>query len=200
MATDAERAGASDEALVAEFQRDPDGVSGRAALESLIQRWSGRVYRWAYRFVREHEQALDLSQDCMVRAIQALPRYEARGRFSAWLFTIVHNRCRSEVRRRSWSLDPEIDTERLVANEPGPEAEFASAEAQGRLFAAMETALDMRERVALWLRAVEGMSVEDITCLLRVEGASGARGLLQTARRKLKAALDPGMRREEKLP
>jgi DNA-directed RNA polymerase specialized sigma24 family protein len=54
----------------------------------------------------------------------------------------------------------------------------------------MEAALDAKERAALWLRAEEGMSVDDITRMLRVDGASGARGLLQTARRKLRAVLD----------
>ena len=41
----------------------------------------------------------------------------------------------------------------------------------------------------MWLRAYEGMSVEDITRMMKLNGASGARGLLQTARRKLRAAL-----------
>jgi len=200
MSKGAEREEATDESLVAEFQRDPDGASGSAALTALVQRWSGRVYLWAYRIVREREQALDVSQDCLVRMMQALPRYDAHGRFSAWLFTIVHNRCRSAVRRRSWNRDPEIDADLLIAGSAGPEESYESAETRRRVYAAMEATLDMRERTALWLRAGEGMSVEDITRVLQVDGASGARGLLQTARRKLRAALEAAEHNDEGRP
>jgi RNA polymerase sigma-70 factor (ECF subfamily) len=182
--------GETDEALAIAYQRDPSSTVGAAAVTTLIERWSGRVYLWAYRMVRDREQALDVAQDCLVRMLQALPRYETRGRFSAWLFTIVHNRCRSAMRRRSWIRDHEIDTELLIANTAGPDKEYESAEARARVLAAMEAALDAKERAALWLRAEEGMSVDDITRMLRVDGASGARGLLQTARRKLRAVLD----------
>jgi len=179
-----------DEALIAEYLGDRGGARGRAALSGLIERWSGRVYGWAFRVVRERESALDLAQESLMQMVEALPRYEPRGKFSAWLFVIVHRRCLSAVRRRSLDLDREIDGDSLGARGAGPDAEHESAAAMRRIFAVMEQVLDPRERAALWLRAYEGMSVEDITQVLRVDGASGARGLLQTARRKLRAALD----------
>jgi DNA-directed RNA polymerase specialized sigma24 family protein len=49
--------------------------------------------------------------------------------------------------------------------------------------------LDPLEREAIWLRCYEGMPVEEITGLLGIDTASGARGILQRARRKLRAAL-----------
>jgi len=44
-------------------------------------------------------------------------------------------------------------------------------------------------REALWLRCFEHMPVDEIGRVMRLENASGARGLLQRARRKLRAAL-----------
>ena len=46
------------------------------------------------------------------------------------------------------------------------------------------------ERQAIVMRCFERVPVGDITDALRIEGASGARGLLQTARRKLRAVLE----------
>ncbi len=181
----------SDEMLIAEYLDDREGPLGRAALGALIDRWSGRVYRWAHRVVRERERALDLAQDSLIQMVDALPRYEARGRFSAWLFVIVHHRCLSAVRRRSLDVDPEVSADSLLAPGAGPEADHESSETMRRILGAMEQALEPRERAALWMRAYEGMSVDDITRVLGVDGASGARGLLQTARRKLRAALAP---------
>lgn len=190
MVEEPERDPNSDESLALRYARDPASAAGRAALARLVERWSGRVYVWAYRIVREREQALDLSQDCLVRMIGALPRYEPRGRFAAWLFTIVHNRCRSALGRARWARDPDMELELLPADGAGPDEAYESAESARRLMDAMHASLDERERLALWLRAEEGMSVPDITRLMKIETPSGARGLLQTARRKLSAALE----------
>jgi len=181
-----------DDDLVATYVRDPDGSGGRAAADALLARWSVPVYRWAHRIVRDHDRALDLAQDSLLQMLGALARYEPRGRFSAWLFVIVHHRCVAAVRPRSLRHDPEIDADTLPATEPGPDEAHESAAERARVFAAIDGVLDDQERAALWLRASEGMSVEEITRVLRLESATGARGLLQTARRKLRAALREG--------
>src|SRR5580765_6171577 len=176
---------ATDEDLVAAFQRDPRGHDGRAAAGELVERWSGRVYGWSFRVVRERELALDLAQDCLLRMYEALPRYVSRGRFSAWLFTIVHHRCVSEVRKRPLRFDPEVDTDSLTGPGADPAAGIENDDERTRVLDAMEHALDVDERTALWLRAWEGMSVNEITRIMDLEGASGGRALLQRARRKL---------------
>lgn len=178
-----------DEALIRRYQADPNGESGRAATGVLLGRWHGRVYSWAFRVLREREAALDASQEALTQAYAALIRYQARGRFSAWLFTIVHNRCLSEVRKRPLVRDPELDVDALEGRLPGPVEAYEEREGVGRIEALVERVLDPRERTALWLRVNEGLSMDEITRLLDVDGASGARGLLQTARRKLRAAL-----------
>ena len=174
-----------DEELVRQHVANPSGPA--AAI--LISRWQDRVYQWAYRVVRDHDAALDIAQDALTRMYQALPKYQARGRFGAWLFAIVHNRARSAVQRRSLVHDPEIDAEALPSPQRGPDENYAAAEWEQHVLDAMDRVLDPVERTALWLRAFEGMGMDDITQLLKLNGASGARGLLQTARRKLNGAL-----------
>jgi len=48
------------------------------------------------------------------------------------------------------------------------------------------------EQKAIWLRCFERLPIDEITGMLGIEAKSGARGMLQTARRKLKAALEEG--------
>jgi RNA polymerase sigma-70 factor (ECF subfamily) len=150
------------------------------------------------RVVREPEAALDVAQTALLQMVEALPRYESRGRFSAWLFTIVQNACRRTFRRTSLVRDPGIDPDELFAAGPSVEEGYFSREDERRVLDAMQRALEPQERAALWLRAQEGMSVDEITDLLRLDGASGARALLQTARRKLRAALAAGESRGER--
>jgi RNA polymerase sigma-70 factor (ECF subfamily) len=189
MSEDAADERLTDESLVRVHLGDPEGKAGREALSCLVSRWSERTYVWAYRFMRERESALDVAQDCLVQMVRALPRYQARGKFSAWLFTIVHHRCLDEIRKRKHERETDADLDGFVSKDAGPEESFERNEHRERVFAAMRVHLEPVERTALWLRAYEGMSVEDITEVLRLDGASGARGVLQTARRKLRAAL-----------
>ena len=182
-----------DDHLIASYLRAPESREGREAVSRLLARWRMPVYGWARRFVNDREDALDLAQECLVQAYRALASYEARGKFSAWLFTIVHNKCIARSRRKP-RLFADVETDELSAQEPAPDERLESDEQRERVFEAMERVLTQEERTALWLRAWEEMSVENITALMGFRGATGARGVLQTARRKLRAALEePGL-------
>ena len=191
MEQDQEQAQAEDEVLVRRFQADPQGSAGRGAAGELIARWQVRVYSWCFRILREREAALDAAQESLTRMYIALPRYEGRGRFSAWLFTIVHNQCIGQVRPRPLTRDSTIDVDWLRDEGPGPDREFESAELERRVLEAMERELEPNERMAVWLRAFEGVAVDEITVLMDLQGAAGARSMLQSARKKLRAALRP---------
>lgn len=174
-----------DEALIRAHLTDPSG--GWA--EVLVERWQDRVYQWAYRVVRDHDAALDVAQDALLSMYRTLPDYQPQGRFGAWLFTIVHNRARSAVRRRPLVQDSEVDLDSLVSHERSPEARHEDNERARRVDDAIRTHLEPIERAALWLRAFEGLAVEDISSMLGFRNSTGARGVLQTARRKLRRAL-----------
>ena len=185
----------SDEQLVKTYQRAPGSRAGRAAVEELFSRWEDRLYAWCRRHVRNSEVALDMAQDAMLAAYRALPSFEGRCRFSSWLFGIARNRCLREIdRSRRWS-DEEIDPDQQVDASPLPEHTLETRDELVKLLELCENRLDERERMAMWLRCEEDMGVDEITKVLGLDSASGARGLLQTARRKLRAALrerDPG--------
>ena len=69
-------------------------VSGdRRAFDRLVERHQRQVYRLCYRFVGNHEDASDLSQDTFVRAYRALPKFEQAARFTTWLHRIAVNVC-----------------------------------------------------------------------------------------------------------
>jgi RNA polymerase sigma-70 factor, ECF subfamily len=179
----------SDEHLVLVARSGPDTGEGRRAAETLLMRWRERLYLWCYRMVRDRELALDLTQECLVRAYRGLPAFEARAAVSSWLFAIARNRCRSALRARPLRPDPDVDMEELTDPLAGPEDAAGRRIELERVLAAMERALTPLERRALWLRAYEGLAVEEITRLLGIEGPSGARSVLQSARRKLRAVL-----------
>ncbi len=179
----------SDEELVRAYREDPRGRAGRAAIETLLGRWHGRVYAWCRVRVRDPQRALELAQDTMLGAIESLERFDGRSKFSSWLYAIARNKCISDFRVKRLLHDPEIDPDELPGVED-PESAWAGREGEERLLRLLGETLEPQEQDALWLRVVEERSVPEITAMLGLTSASGARGLLQTARRKLRAAME----------
>jgi RNA polymerase sigma-70 factor (ECF subfamily) len=162
-----------------------------AAVE-LFGRYRQRVYAWCRRYVRDHERALDLAQDVLLTAWRSLDTYEGRAPFGGWLFAITHHACLRAVRKRPLARDEEADLELLPDPRPDAETMLEDMQAREELARLLRDHLDADEQRALWLRYGERMPVEEITRVLDVRTASGARGLLQTAKRKLRAARERG--------
>jgi len=179
----------SDRELVEIARRDPDGRRGRAAANELLGRYRRRVYSWCFRMVREHETALDLAQEVLLSAWRGLPEFDARSQFSSWLFAIARNRCITALRPRVLSRDASVDLEGLVEEADDPLDRLALIQEESAVLEAIRESLDPIEQDALWLRVVECLPVDEITRVLRIPAASGARAVLQSARRKLRARL-----------
>jgi len=185
----------SEEQLLELACGQPESQAGREAAAELLERYQQNVYLWCFRMVREHELALDIAQEVLMQAYSALPRFEGRSGFGTWLFAIARNRCLSQLRRPSLVADEGEDPDQLAAGGPDPERHLEESQDEEQLLSLINTTLDESERTALWLRCFERVPVDEISRLLQLESPSGARALLQRARRKLRRVL-PGVDRE----
>src|SRR5262249_46227774 len=161
---------------------------GREAAGELLRRYRRAVYLWCFRYVRDHERALDMAQDVLLSAYQRMGEFEGRSAFSSWLFVIARNRCFNEMRNDARRED--VDLKTFESGDVSIE-ERIEQEIQGRrLTDAAARVLDTTEQRAIWLRYSERMPVDEITTLLKLDQKTGARAVLQRARRKLKSALE----------
>lgn len=186
-----------DEDLVRAIQADPLSAGGRAMASELFARHQRRVYLWCHQHVRERERALDLTQDVFARAWKALPGFAFRSKFSWWLFVITRNCCLNAVTAPSLLRDDEVDPDALSATGPDPAERHELETDEESVRQLMMEHLDEQERLALWLGCFERMPVDAITRALGLSNATGARGLMQRARRKLRAALEARDRERE---
>jgi len=168
---------------------DPRSDAARQAASELLERYQNRVYAWCCHHLGDPDRARDVAQEALLRAYRGLPRYEGRGSFSAWLFTIARNRCMSELARPGLLCDPEVEPDSLVSQRDDPAEAFQGQQGEEALKRVIGRHLSRQEQQVLWLRCYERMPVDSITALLDIRQASGARGVLQAARRKLRAAL-----------
>jgi len=186
----------SDQELVAVVQGDHGGARGNAAANELLGRYRRRAYLWCLRIVRDHELALEMAQESLLLAWRSLPGFDSRSQFSSWLFAIVRNRCLTALRPRILSRDAAVEPDGLTGEDADPLDRLALMQEESAVLEAIRESLEPVEQDALWLRAVECVPVDEITRLLGITSASGARGVLQAARRKLRARL--GSRWEER--
>src|SRR5471032_512661 len=71
------------------------------AYTRLVNRYYERCARYAVRMLGSPDDAEDALQATFIRAYRALNKYQERDRFSAWLYRILMNQCRSVAARRA---------------------------------------------------------------------------------------------------
>lgn len=69
----------------------------RDAFDAIVERHRRTVYQVCYRFVSNHEDASDLSQESFVRAWRGLKTFKGQSALSTWLYRIAVNVCLNRV-------------------------------------------------------------------------------------------------------
>lgn len=160
----------SDADLVIRAQRGE-----KSALGQLVERYQDRIFNTCYRMCHNHADALDMTQTTILKALEALPRFEARAGFFTWIFRIAVNvvisHRRSERRKRERGLSGsggEVDEMNVPAAFP---ADVSNRLAQVEIGQRLEKALgrlDEEYRLAVLLRDVEEMDYAQIGEILDV--------------------------------
>jgi RNA polymerase sigma-70 factor (ECF subfamily) len=148
---------------------DPD------AFGALFDHFYAPVYRYVVARVGRPSDAEDLAQLVFVKALEALPRYEARGvPFGGWLFRLARNVVIDHIRTRREHATLDLVVERS-APEPAPD-ELAVLRQEMDSVAAALRRLTPEQREAIELRFFAGLSAKEAAVAMgRQEGT--VRGL-----------------------
>ncbi|HEY0183121.1 MAG TPA: sigma-70 family RNA polymerase sigma factor [Rhodopila sp.] len=147
--------------------------------------------RYAWSLLRNTDDADDLVQDCLVRALDRLAADTAVSAVRPWLFTIMHNlfvsRWRTRRRRReTMQSDGSANADVPVA----PEQDGALERRD--LLAGLERLTDDQRQVLL-LVSVEGLEYREVASVLGVPVGT-VMSRLSRARDALHAYMDGGRR------
>lgn len=154
-------------------------------VNALFARHYERVARWCLRCTGDRDSASDLAQDVFLRAHRHLDLFKFESRFSTWLYAIVRNESLRRLGRRRPLTDSDEALAELASIDPAPD-ELAHRSQRGeRLKRFLATTLDAVERRVFVLHYGDGMPLDAITRLLRLDNASGAKAYIVSARRKI---------------
>ena len=172
---------ASDEELVelANAGSDP-------AFSELVERYQGRLLRFLLTRCANRADAEDALQDTFINAYRYLHSFNARWRFSTWIYRIA---IRNAARQ---SRDGMHDIECMADEDaPDPLEECLVASDRENVWLTAKRLLNQDAYAAMWLRYVEDMSIKEVARALD-KTQSWAKVTLLRGRRTLSAELSEG--------
>lgn len=130
------------------------------SFEGLVILHQALVLRVAQRLLLNREDAQDAAQEVFLRLHHSLKHFEQEQEFAPWLYRMTVNICH-DVRRRRKREIPLEDAMEAPAMSPDAEATVLLQQQQEMVVAALDS-LSERERVAIVLRDLEGLSTAEV--------------------------------------
>src|SRR6185295_15153344 len=162
-----------------------------AAFEQIIEHHQRRVITTAWRMLGNSEDARDAAQEVFLRVYKYIRGFRSDQDFAAWLYRIVINVCRDHARIRSrhagfasFEVEQELGSFDSLASTGNIESEMIQAQQRAIIEEALNT-LSKKERAAIVLRDLEGMSTEKVAEVLG-SSQTTVRSQISSARAKIK--------------
>lgn len=134
-----------------------------APASEIFDRYSGRIYNFAYRFLRNSEAAEDATQEVFVKMLKSARQFNGDAKLSTWLFSITANLCRDHLRKAdNKAKEPEEVLLSIQASPEGrPDRVLETREDEIRVQNALNL-LTPEQREAILLSRYQGLSYAEI--------------------------------------
>ena len=153
------------------------------ALADLADAYSSKIYQLAFRYLRNKEDAEEVTQDVLYKVYQNISAFRGDSALSSWMYRITFNAAMSRMRtaryQRSQDEDrraASADGDEIVAGARADIADWSDmaderllrSQLRRRVFGAI-LALPAIYRAPVVLRDIQGMSTEEASAMLRVK-------------------------------
>lgn len=151
------------------------------AMVDLADAYGGRVYQLAFRYLRNREDAEEVTQDVLFKVYRKVEAFRGDSALSSWIYRITFNAAMSRLRTAKYQRSRVDESHSAPAREDGRKMKRELADWSGladdqvlrsqlreRLFRAI-LALPAIYRAPVMLRDIQGMSTEEASAVLRVK-------------------------------
>lgn len=155
-----------------------------SAMAELADTYSSRIYQLAFRYLRNKEDAEEVTQDVLFKVYRKVGAFRGDAQLSSWIYRITFNAAMSRLRtaRYQRSQEEERQTQTTAEGEPIGAAsrtdvadwsnladeQVLRSQLRQRVFRAI-LALPAIYRAPVMLRDIHGMSTEEASAMLRVK-------------------------------
>jgi RNA polymerase sigma-70 factor (ECF subfamily) len=152
----------------------------QSAFEHLLTEFRQQLFSYIYRMVAHLQNAEDLMQDVLLRAMQSLPQYRREARFKTWLFGIATHVCLDHLRQKKrWSVEAQLKGEQETDKDPDAVAGLRSLLGQQDFvyeirehiafcFSCIGRTLAPEEQAAIMLKEVLGFTAQEAAQIIGV--------------------------------
>lgn len=172
------------------------------SFSQLVQIYERRIVNYAFRMLRDRDDAEDAAQEAFLRAYRKLDTFNGDSAFSTWLYTILNNICLDVLRKRKRtgeqthisinqnSADDEYEIQ-IEDSSPGPYDSYRRKAAMKALEAAIGKLSD-EHRAVIVMRDINGMEYDEIAKILGISLGT-VKSRISRARLALRKILEEDM-------
>jgi RNA polymerase sigma-70 factor (ECF subfamily) len=170
------------------------------AFTEIVGRYEDRLLRFTTRVIGDRARAEDLVQETFLRVSRHLHRFDTSRNFATWVYTIVSNLTKNEIRSRQRSPLVFFESTRAADDDERGPMQFADHRSRPDHLLANRDLADLVERTmarlpliyrdALVLREIEGRSYDEM-CVILDCGLGAVKSRLHRARLNFVALIAP---------
>ncbi len=166
---------------------DPDSMG------VLVERFGRRIFKYLLGWIKNREDALDLTQEVLLRVHQKAALYSGEAPLGPWIFRIARNLFHDHMRKKNYkvhSAASDLDDALRYSEAPArqtPERAVFGAEISLRIHEAIEK-LPTRQREVVQLRLLGEMKLDDIAQAMNLS-LGGVKSTLHAALNRLRQEL-----------
>jgi RNA polymerase sigma-70 factor, ECF subfamily len=151
------------------------------AVSDLASAYGSKVHQLAFRYLKNHEDAEEVTQDVLLKVFQRIDAFRGDAALSSWIYRITFNTAMSRLRNARAARHAAIEESTREDNEgrrparrevidwsPLADEEMLRGELRAALVEALKE-LPPLYRVPVILRDIEGLSTEEASAVLRVK-------------------------------
>lgn len=154
------------------------------AFGGLVDLYQQRVFRTANALLGSDSDAGDAVQEVFLRAYRNIAKFDESRDLAPWLYKITANVCRDIATAKRRHQGVPVEEQGLVSTSPGPFESVARSE-QRHLTRAALARLPYKERAAIALRDLEGLTTREVAQVLGTSEGT-VRSQISSGRAKLR--------------
>jgi RNA polymerase sigma-70 factor (ECF subfamily) len=128
----------------------------KEAYQAIVERYMKRAYYIALGFVRNPQDALDISQEAFIKAFRRIKSFDVERPFFPWFYKLMKNFCLDHLKRRSRIQEVPLEEGRVLKEE------HEDREMKEVLWKGIES-LPVEQREVIILRYFQELSYQEIS-------------------------------------